>query len=166
MARKLRNYQTQIQIYGRLLALARSKQDFTTTELRTAVGYSEASPEAAALHNLIAALKSKGVVEKGGPPRRRHQKLFVDPEMIPELQRLASRAARLAGNGNGQTSAKIPTESSSTPQRVLFMEERLALLEKTATSKADGASAEDLTALATKVEALTVKVDELVKLWS
>ncbi|MBA2741642.1 MAG: hypothetical protein H0U46_06480 [Actinobacteria bacterium] len=146
-------------------ALLRQRPDavFQTRDIREACGWNEESVEGRRMHAIIQSLKNEGVLRQDGPPRKRHQYLVVaKPDT---LRARLGRIKEHAGTGNGKVEEVAAAVSG--PQRVRYLEDRLADLEGRAVDQEDTLAAilASISTLSAKTDVLTRKVDEIHREW-
>ena len=145
--------------------LRRNDKPFQTREIREENGWSEESREARRMHAIIQGLKQDGIIRQtGSEDRKRHQYLMLVGEKDAVLrQRLGrvTRAREQSGNGAVEV-APIPT-SASGPQRVRYLEDRVAELE--ARTALDDDALAQIMARLDAVDVISAKIDDLHREW-
>lgn len=151
---------------------------FQTQQVRAHLNYSDESPEAHKMHNVIARLKTaKTVVQAGSNTRKRNQYLEIANQ--DDLHKRIERAeARMNGSRNRPPVVAGPTSrgsqktstpavqipGTSGPRRVVYLEDRVDRLEATVKDLAGLPDA--LRAIQERLDGVDQSVRDLVALWS
>ena len=151
-------------VYRNLKDYAHRNHPFTASELRDQLGYGEESPEARRMHAVIQARKKDGIITVISQGRKRNQHLQVKTTRKKDLDRLMVRALnRKARNNSGSTqpNSKATSGATTTPKRVVYLEERVELLEKAETDRR-----KQIEGFTAELSSLKQEVHRLVELWS
>lgn len=162
-----RHHKEHIEILRELTQVARRKDQFTTSELRSKLGYVQGSTEARVMHSLIVTLKKAEIIKPTAAGRKRNQFLYVIPEKSGELDARYDRARRLGGDDNriGTSGPRgvlpdTPRVVKDLERRVKELEEQLQILNLLVPL------VDDLALVPEKLDFLASDVSRLIDMWS
>jgi hypothetical protein len=144
--------------------LRKNDKPFQSREIREENGWSEESAEARRMHAVIQGLKEDGVIRQTGPEeRKRHQYLMLVPEKAAVLRQRLGRVTDRSPATNGTPESDAPTPPASGPQRVRYLEDRVAELE--ARAALDDELLREIVVKLDGLDVIRTKVDDLHREW-